>query len=127
MNKTMILGIFQFKKATTLFTNKKYVTLLRDTVWHGTHESFWLVGTIKVIENGYVLFNPCHIYLCTFNSFDIHETLPRGPRLPISLNYYELDSQRQKIQSAMEERALQIILKNVVNDPYFEFNGFKKN
>jgi len=119
----MILGKFHFKRATTLLPTKKYVTLMRETLWHGTQETYWIVGTINNIDNNYVTFNPCHIYLCTFNSFCIHESLSRGPRLPTSLIYYELDPQRQKIQHDMEERALQLILKGIVNDPCFVFNG----
>jgi hypothetical protein len=79
------------------------------------------------MHNKHFLFNPCHIYLCTVNSFAIHEILPNGARLPISLIYYELDPQCQKIQADMEERALQLILKNIVKDPCFEYNGYKKN
>jgi len=123
----MILGKLQFKKATELFPNKKYVTLIRDTLWHGIHESYWLVGTINDMKDKHFIFNPCHIYLCTLNSFDIHENLPNGARLPMSLIYYELDPQRQKIQNDMEDRALQLILKSIVHDPHFVFNGSKKN
>jgi len=123
----MILGKLHFKKATALFPNKKYITLIRDILWHDVKESYWLVGTINDMHNKHFIFNPCHIYLCKNNSFHIHEILPNGARLPISLIYYELDPQRQKIQANMEERTLQLILKHVVNDLCFEYNGSIKN
>ena len=118
----MILGKLHFKKATALFPNKKYITLIRDILWHDVKESYWLVGTINDMHNKHFIFNPCHIYLCTVHSFDIHENLPNGARLPMSLIYYELDPQRQKIQTTMEERALQLILKTIVKDPYFKYH-----
>jgi hypothetical protein len=69
-----------------------------------------------VIYREYYEFNRCWI------EFSLHKEIQGYKNnfndLPYSI-YYEIDSKKQEIQDAMESRALNLILQNIIGDKYY--------
>ena len=69
-----------------------------------------------VIYREYHEFNRCWI------EFSLHKEIQRYKNdfheLPYSI-YYEIKSKKQEIQNAMESRALNLILQNIIGDKYY--------
>lgn len=58
----------------------------------------------------------------TYISFSLHKEIERYKTndLPNCI-YYEVVSKKQEIQDAMELRALNLIIQNIIGDKYFEY------
>lgn len=114
--------------------DKKYMTLLREEVWYGTRTCRWIVGMVEhmdIVQGNYTFLKlgSCNTYSCEQKKKDnlwsppvltkeIHNQ-PISWILCKSLMYYQLASQKEKIQVNMEERTLQLILQTILNDPCF--------
>ncbi len=52
-------------------------------------------------------------------SFSLYKQIQCYKSHSTECNYYELESKKQEIQNAMEERSLQLILQNIIGDKLF--------
>ena len=98
--------MFQPIKADNLHYNRKYKIV-------GTHEySGIYIGKIWIRNQAYLQFKNCHALQSTTKStkYFLH-----------SRKYYVLVSQKAKIQSDMERRAVNLIVRRLIGDNCFEW------
>ena len=120
----MRLGKLEFEVVRSLEENEKYMTLLKDTVWRGVVESFWMVGRLSrkdVSPYPYIFYSVTHLAFC--GEFRV---LTKGGLMNIYHDaiYFRLISCKERIQEAMEKRAHDAVLRKVLGDPCFTwYNG----
>lgn len=87
--------------------NRKYIRVCKMRMYTIIHIA---------IYREYYEFNRCWI------EFSLHKEIQRYKNdfheLPYSI-YYEIKSKKQEIQNAMESRALNLILQNIIGDKYY--------
>jgi len=110
----MLLGRLQFVPVKNLQHGELYMTLMRETVWMGERETFWIVGKLERV-NHLAVFSSARILRYT-DHFQLYYRMSEIS-IPIDMVFYKLESRKQSIQEAMEKRALHLILQRV--DPYF--------
>jgi hypothetical protein len=96
---------------------KRYMTLLKKSAIK--NGSYWLVGNVIVKESS-LLFTDFNVILHQPHSIKKCKVY-YNKKLNVrkTCNLFTLHSSKQKIQDDMENRALQLVLKRIVNDPYF--------
>jgi len=93
----------QFREVTVLIPGTKYKIVCNNNTYEGT----------------YVSTN----YLHRFKNVPGYESLETVNFIPHFHIYYELIFQKERIQSDMEGRALNLILQNMIGDPTFTWVG----
>jgi len=119
------LGCLTFQRVSNkdIKKDETYMTLSRDVVWHNWCESYWIVGKYQFTDGDHIL-GPCRIFVFKKDtylkqySFHFEHSL-EFYKVNQKLELYILVSNKKKIQQNMENRALQLILKKIVNDPCF--------
>ena len=98
----------QFKKKEIyddFIQNRKYIRISNRRIY---------TSIDIVIYREYHEFNRCWI------EFSLYEEIQRYKNNFDKYSiYYEIDSKKQKIQNAMEVRALNLILQNIIGDKYY--------
>jgi hypothetical protein len=96
----------QFREVTVLIPGTKYKIVSNNCTYEG----------IYVSTN----------YLHRFKNVPGYENLETVNFIPHYHIYYEPIFQKERIQSYMEERTLNLILKNMIGDPTFSWNPTPK-
>ena len=128
-NKMFKLGCltFQSVNATDLQKDKPYMTLSREVVWHNWCESYWVVGKYQFTDGDRFILGPSRVFIfkkdtqLKTHSFHFVSTNAEFYKIHKNLQIYTLVSSKEKIQQNMENRALQLILKKIVDDPCFSW------
>jgi hypothetical protein len=91
--------------------NRKYIQLCKD------YPDGYTIVNISVYRQEYKD-NICYI------QFSLYKEIQRyiEPQSPYCL-YYEMVSKKHDIQNAMEERALNLILQQIIGDNYFNYKN----
>ena len=112
----MKLGLLTFRRVLSKDMNQGelYMTLMRETVWMGHKETFWMVGKLERMDR-LAIFSSARILRYT-DHFHVYHRMSEIS-IPMDMEFYKLESRKQSIQEAMEKRALHLILQRV--DPYF--------
>ena len=112
----MKLGLLTFRRVLSKDMNQGelYMTLMRETVWMGHKETFWMVGKLERMDR-LAIFSSARILRYT-DYFHVYHRMSEIS-IPMDMEFYKLESRKQTIQEAMEKRALHLILQRV--DPYF--------
>lgn len=112
----MKCGLLTFRKVLTkdMQQGELYMTLMRETVWMGHRETFWMVGKLERV-NHVAVFSSARILRYT-DHFHVYHRMSEIS-IPIDMVFYKLESRKQAIQDAMEKRALHLILQRVIGDP----------
>ena len=93
------------------------MTLLKKSTFK--NGSYWLVGNVTIHDTS-LLFTDFNVVLHQPNSIKkckVYFNLQLPVRKTCTL--FTLASAKQKNQNNMENRALQLILRQIINDPYF--------
>jgi glutathione synthase/RimK-type ligase-like ATP-grasp enzyme len=111
-------GRLMFRKVLTkdMKQGELYMTLMRETVWMGERETFWMVGKLERMTH-VVIFSSARILRYT-DHFHVYNRMSEIS-IPMDMEFYQLESRKQSIQEAMEKRAHHLILRKVLGDPCF--------
>lgn len=109
-------GLLTFRKVLVkdMQQGELYMTLMRETVWMGERETFWMVGKLERM-NHLAIFSSARILRYT-DHFHVYHRMSEIS-IPIDMVFYKLESRKQAIQDAMEKRAHDLILRKVLGDP----------
>lgn len=112
----MEIGLLSFDvcKESDFVKGKRCMTLWRDD----EEISYWIVGRIYSAEPRIILY-PCSIFSFQGHFKKEHEL--EEARIDRTGILYKLASKQQRIQEAMELRALNLIIQQILGDPTFHY------
>jgi hypothetical protein len=95
--------------------NRKYIQVCKKYTYGYT------IIHIVIYREDQSIFE-CSEGIKTYISFSLHKEIERYKTndLPKCI-YYEIISKKQEIQDAMELRSLNLIIRNIIGDKYFEY------
>ena len=116
----MQFGLLTLKETNKITIDKRYYMEKREGIRRFIHSCVAIVCDIE-FNGRYVRFRDCNYYKC----FDFKgvRANPYIDLVPVMFKaefyrFYELDSQKQKIQQDMEQRALLQILRGLIGEEF---------